>query len=130
VHAGLEIKIRSPGEALRAIGVSGQAVGGPPARRRHLVARASATTGRVKLLFCASARRPVARGAAARADDDNVAGPGWFSTTRRRRQAQGIAKAKTAGLYGGRVEDTGRDAGIMEMLEAGQSWNAIQAATG
>jgi hypothetical protein len=72
----------------------------------------------VKLLFCASARRPVARGAAARADDDNVAGPGWFSTTRRRRQAQGIAKAKTGGLYGGRVEDTGRDAGIMAMLEA------------
>ena len=49
---------------------------------------------------------------------------------RRRRQAQGIAKAKTAGLYRGRVEDTERNAGIIAMLEAGQSWNAIQAATG
>jgi DNA invertase Pin-like site-specific DNA recombinase len=49
---------------------------------------------------------------------------------RRRRQAQGIAKAKTAGLYRGRVEDTERDAGIVAMLEAGSSWNTIQAATG
>jgi DNA invertase Pin-like site-specific DNA recombinase len=49
---------------------------------------------------------------------------------RRRRQAQRIAKAKTEGLYKGRVEDTERNAGIMGMLESGSSWNAIQAATG
>jgi DNA invertase Pin-like site-specific DNA recombinase len=49
---------------------------------------------------------------------------------RRRRQAQGQAKAKAAGLYRGRPEDTARNAGIVGMLKAGQSWSAIQAATG
>jgi DNA invertase Pin-like site-specific DNA recombinase len=49
---------------------------------------------------------------------------------RRRRQAQGQAKAKAAGLYKGRAEDTERNAGIASMLAAGQSWRTIQAATG
>lgn len=49
---------------------------------------------------------------------------------RRRRQAQGQAKAKTAGLYKGRVEDIKRNAGISAMLRAGSSWTSIQAATG
>jgi DNA invertase Pin-like site-specific DNA recombinase len=49
---------------------------------------------------------------------------------RRRRQAQGQAKAKAAGLYKGRPEDTERNAGIASMLKAGQSWSTIQAATG
>ncbi len=49
---------------------------------------------------------------------------------RRRRQAQGQAKAKTAGLYRGRVEDVKRNAGIIAMLRAGASWSSVQAATG
>ena len=38
---------------------------------------------------------------------------------RRRRQTQGIAKAKAEGLYRGRPEDVGRNAGIASMLKAG-----------
>ena len=49
---------------------------------------------------------------------------------RRRRQAQGIVKAKAEGLYRGRAEDTARNEGIAEMLKAGMSWSSIQAATG
>ncbi len=49
---------------------------------------------------------------------------------RRRRQAQGIAKAKEVGLYKGRPEDTERNAAIRKMLESGMSWNSIVAATG
>src|SRR3981189_791082 len=49
---------------------------------------------------------------------------------RRRRQAQGIAKAKAAGSYRGRPEDTDRNAGIAGMLRSGMSWSAIQAAAG
>lgn len=48
---------------------------------------------------------------------------------RRRRQAQGIAKAKTDGVYKGRPEDTERNAAIMKMLASGQSWNSIVNAT-
>ena len=49
---------------------------------------------------------------------------------RRRRQAQGITKAKAAGSYRGRPEDTDRNAGIAGMLRSGMSWTAIQAAAG
>jgi DNA invertase Pin-like site-specific DNA recombinase len=49
---------------------------------------------------------------------------------RSRRQAQGQAKAKAAGLYKGRPEDTERNDGIARMIAAGQSWSSIQAATG
>jgi DNA invertase Pin-like site-specific DNA recombinase len=49
---------------------------------------------------------------------------------RRRRQAQGQAKAKAAGLYKGRAEDVERNNGIGRMISAGQSWSSIQAATG
>lgn len=49
---------------------------------------------------------------------------------RRRRQAQGIEKAKAEGLYRGRPEDTERNAAIIGMLKAGMSWSAIVAATG
>jgi DNA invertase Pin-like site-specific DNA recombinase len=49
---------------------------------------------------------------------------------RRRRQAQGVAKAKAAGAYRGRPEDSARNAGIAGMLRSGMSWSAIQAATG
>ncbi len=49
---------------------------------------------------------------------------------RRRRQGQGIAKAKAEGSYKGRPEDTKRNAAIMGMLKAGQTWSAIVAATG
>jgi DNA invertase Pin-like site-specific DNA recombinase len=49
---------------------------------------------------------------------------------RRRRQVQGIAKAKAAGTYRGRPEDTARNEGIAGMLRAGMSWSATQAAAG
>lgn len=49
---------------------------------------------------------------------------------RRRRQTQGIAKAKTDGRYKGRPEDTARNEAISKMLKAGQSWSSIVAATG
>lgn len=49
---------------------------------------------------------------------------------RRRRQAQGIAKAKDEGKYAGRPEDLQRNAAIMAMLASGQSWNTIVKATG
>lgn len=49
---------------------------------------------------------------------------------RRRRQGQGIAKAKAKGAYKGRPEDTKRNAAIVGMLKAGQTWSAIVAATG
>jgi DNA invertase Pin-like site-specific DNA recombinase len=49
---------------------------------------------------------------------------------RRRRQAQGIEKAKAEGAYRGRPEDTARNDGIAGMLRSGMSWSAIQAATG
>jgi DNA invertase Pin-like site-specific DNA recombinase len=49
---------------------------------------------------------------------------------RRRRQVQGIAKAKAAGTYRGRPEETARNEGTPGMLRAGMSWSAIQAAAG
>jgi DNA invertase Pin-like site-specific DNA recombinase len=49
---------------------------------------------------------------------------------RRRRQSQGIAKAKAKGLYRGRPEDAERNHGTARMIAAGQSWNSIQAVTG
>lgn len=49
---------------------------------------------------------------------------------RRRRQAQGIAKAKAEGAYKGRPEDTERNLAIIKMLKAGQTWSSIIAATG
>ena len=50
-------------------------------------------------------------------------------TDRRRRQAEGQAKAKAAGLYKGRKADVERNAGIAAMLRAGSPWAQIQAAT-
>lgn len=44
---------------------------------------------------------------------------------RRRRQAQGVAKAKAEGRFKGRPEDEKRNTSIMAMLRAGQSWNQI-----
>jgi DNA invertase Pin-like site-specific DNA recombinase len=49
---------------------------------------------------------------------------------RRRRQAQGQARAKAEGRYKGRPEDAERNDGIGRMLAVGQSWGAIQRATG
>jgi DNA invertase Pin-like site-specific DNA recombinase len=49
---------------------------------------------------------------------------------RRRRQAQGVVKAKADGVYRGRPEDVKRNAAIVAMLGGGQSWNSIIAATG
>jgi len=49
---------------------------------------------------------------------------------RRRRQAQGQAKAKQEGRYKGRPEDAERNDGIARMLAARQSWGSIQSATG
>lgn len=44
---------------------------------------------------------------------------------RRRRQAQGIAKAKADGRFRGRREDTARNASIVSALKGGQSWSQI-----
>lgn len=49
---------------------------------------------------------------------------------RRRRQAEGQAKAKADGRYRGRPEDTKRNATIADMLAHGMSWSQVQAATG
>ena len=49
---------------------------------------------------------------------------------RRRRQAQGQAKAKVEGRYRGRKANTARNDGIAAMLKAGSSWSQVQAATG
>jgi DNA invertase Pin-like site-specific DNA recombinase len=49
---------------------------------------------------------------------------------RRRRQAEGQAKAKAAGLYKGRKENVARNDGIADMLRAGLKWRQVQAATG
>lgn len=51
-------------------------------------------------------------------------------TDRRRRQAEGIAKAKTEGAYKGRREDAERNAAIVSMLSKGMKWSEIQKATG
>lgn len=48
---------------------------------------------------------------------------------RRRRQAQGQAKAKEAGLYRGRPADEKRNAGIAAMLAKGLTYSQIQATT-
>jgi DNA invertase Pin-like site-specific DNA recombinase len=44
---------------------------------------------------------------------------------RRRRQAQGIAKAKLEGAFKGRPEDEERNAALMKMLRTGMSYKAI-----
>jgi DNA invertase Pin-like site-specific DNA recombinase len=50
-------------------------------------------------------------------------------TDRRRRQAQGIAKAKTEGLYKGRQADLERHSQILDMLDRNMSWSQIVAIT-
>ncbi|PLT18877.1 recombinase family protein [Ralstonia mannitolilytica] len=49
---------------------------------------------------------------------------------RRRRQTQGIERLKAEGGYKGRKPDVQRNAAIMQMLQRGDSWNTIVAATG
>ena len=49
---------------------------------------------------------------------------------RRRRQAQGQARAKAEGRYKGRPEDVEHNDGIARMLATRQSWGSIQSATG
>ena len=51
-------------------------------------------------------------------------------TDRRRRQAQGIATAKTEGKYRGRPENTERNDAITKMLGGGQTWATVMKATG
>ena len=50
-------------------------------------------------------------------------------TDRRRRQDQGIAKAKTAGLYRGRQADLVKHTQILDMLDHGMSWSQVQETT-
>lgn len=47
-------------------------------------------------------------------------------TDRRRRQAQGIAKARAAGKYAGRKEDKDRNRRIADLLQKEVSWSDIQ----
>ena len=49
---------------------------------------------------------------------------------RRRRQAQGQARAKAEGRYKGRPENVKRNTAIAAMLARGASWSQIQDATG
>lgn len=49
---------------------------------------------------------------------------------RRRRQAEGQAKAKQEGRYKGRPENASRNGAIAAMLGKGVSWSQVQAATG
>lgn len=49
---------------------------------------------------------------------------------RRRRQSEGVIRAKTAGLYKGRLENVDRNAAIARSLRQGQTWREIMAATG
>jgi DNA invertase Pin-like site-specific DNA recombinase len=49
---------------------------------------------------------------------------------RRRRQAQGILKAKAQGKYRGRPENADRNAGIAAQLRGGASWTSIQKSMG
>jgi DNA invertase Pin-like site-specific DNA recombinase len=52
-------------------------------------------------------------------------------TTRRERAAQGVEKAKAAGKYRGRIEDTERNALVQKHLQAGiSSWSEIMALVG
>jgi len=51
-------------------------------------------------------------------------------TDRRRRQQQGIEKLKAEGGYKGRKENEERNAAILTMLQRGDSWNHVVAATG
>ncbi len=44
-----------------------------------------------------------------------------------RRQAQGIQRAKSQGLYRGRPENTEKNAAITSLLKAGKTWSQIQA---
>lgn len=49
---------------------------------------------------------------------------------RRRRQKQGIAKAKANGAYKGKQENVRRNRAMADMLSKGMSYSAVQAATG
>jgi len=49
---------------------------------------------------------------------------------RRRRQAQGIAKAKANGAYRGKQEDVKRNQAMAAMLAKGMSYSQVQVATG
>ena len=49
---------------------------------------------------------------------------------RRRRRAQGQAKANAEGRYKGRPEDVERNTAIGRMLASKQSWGEIQSVTG
>lgn len=49
---------------------------------------------------------------------------------RRRRQKQGIAKAKANGIYKGKQEDVRRNKAMADMLAKGMSYSQVQAATG
>lgn len=49
---------------------------------------------------------------------------------RRRRQAEGIAKAKSEGRYRGRPADTERHNLILDMINRGMTWSQVAKATG
>src|SRR3954451_8474908 len=75
---------------------------------------------RIRLDYDISALRQCRVAAVARKDYED----------RRRRQAQGQARAKVEGRYKGRRLNAARNEGIATMLKAGASWSKIQAATG
>ncbi|WP_121120197.1 recombinase family protein [Croceibacterium ferulae] len=49
---------------------------------------------------------------------------------RRRRQEEGVQRARTAGLYKGRQENLDRNDAIAQSMRSGQTWREIMSATG
>ena len=49
---------------------------------------------------------------------------------RRRRQGEGVQRARTAGLYKGRQENLDRNDAIAQSMRSGQTWREIMSATG
>ena len=49
---------------------------------------------------------------------------------RRRRQREGIEKARARGAYRGRPEDVARNQAILKLLKQGNSWSTVMASTG
>lgn len=86
----------------------------------HMLAKASPDDFTVRMLEAVNSMMLDVLAAVARKDYED----------RRRRQAQGIAKAKgDKAKYRGRPENADRNAGIVKMLESGMAWSSIIAAT-
>lgn len=87
----------------------------------HMLAKASSDDFTARMLDAVNGMMLDVLAAVARKDYED----------RRRRQAQGIAKAKEdREKYRGRRENTDRNAGLMKLLEGGMAWSEIIKTTG